>query len=72
MNKYTEYAEKVVNGDIVVCEYVRLAAKRFLDWFKRDDLEFREKKVDKVVNFIKKLKHFTGQSNGKPFILSDW
>lgn len=72
MNKYTEYAEKVVNGDSVVCEYVRLAAKRFLDWFKRDDLEFREKKVDKVVNFIKKLKHFTGQSNGKPFILSDW
>lgn len=72
MSKYTDYANKVLNGDIVACEYVKLACKRYLDFMNREDIEFREDKVDRVVNFMRKLKHFTGKMNGKPFILSDF
>ena len=33
---------------------------------------FDTKAVDKVVNFISKLKHFTGSHNQQPFILANW
>lgn len=69
MDKYIDYPKKVVNGDIVACEYVRLACQKYLDWFSRGDLEFRPDAVDKVVNFISKLRHFTGAHNGKRFEL---
>lgn len=67
MNKYKEYALGVVNGDIVACNNVKLACKRYLDWF--DKYDFRTEKVEKVINFISKLKHYTGSHNGKPFTL---
>lgn len=66
-DKYKEYALGVVNGDIVACNYVKLACKRYLDWF--DKYDFRTEKVEKVINFISKLKHYTGSHNGKPFTL---
>ena len=69
-SKYTDYANKVVSGDIVACEYIKLACQRYLDWFNK--YEFRHEAVDRVVNFISKLKHFTGKHNGKPFILLDY
>lgn len=72
MSKYVDYANKVLNGDIVACEYVKLACRRYLDFLERKDMEFRPEKVDRVVNFMSKLKHFTGKMNGKPFILSDF
>ena len=68
--KYTEYANKVVSGEIVACKYIQLACKRYLDWFSK--YEFRTDAVDRVVNFISKLKHYTGKHNGKPFILLDY
>lgn len=67
LDKYKEYATKVVNGNIVSGRYVKLACQRFLDWF--DKYDFRVDKVEKVINFISKLKHFTGAHNGKPFKL---
>lgn len=70
--KYTNYAEKVINGEIVAGELIKLACKRYLSFFERKDIYFDEKAVDKVTNFISKLKHLTGEHNGKPFILSDW
>lgn len=72
MNKYTDYAQRVINGDIVACQYVKLACQRYLDWMERDDMVFVPKKVERVVNFIGKLRHFTGKMNGKPFVLSDF
>ena len=72
MSKYTEYAQRVINGDIVACQYVKLACQRYLDWMDRDDMVFIPEKVDRVVNFIGKLRHFTGKMNGKPFVLSDF
>ena len=70
--KYTEYAFDVVNHQITASKYVFLSCKRFLEWFERDDIEFRTDKVDKVVTFISHLKHYMGASTDKPFILSDW
>lgn len=70
--KYKEYAENVVNGKIVAGKYIILACQRFLSFFERDDIYFDCKAVDKVVNFISKLKHFTGSHNGKPFVLEQW
>ncbi len=70
--KYKLYATQVVNGDVVACEYVRLACLRYLSYFDRDDLTFDPSKADKVVNFIGKLRHFTGSHNGKPFVLQEW
>lgn len=71
-NKYTDYANKVLSGEIISCDYVKLACKRYLSWLERTDIEFRTDRVDRVVNFMSKLKHFTGKMNGKPFILSDF
>lgn len=70
--KYTDYAEKVINGEIVACEYVKLACSRYMNLLKRKDIYFKPEKADKVINFISKLKHFTGSHNGKPFILQEW
>lgn len=68
--KYTDYANKVVSGEIVACQYIKLACQRYLDWFNK--YEFRTDAVDRVVNFISKLRHFTGKHNGKPFVLLDY
>lgn len=64
---YKEYATMVLNGSIPSCSYIKLACKRFLDWFDRDDIEFRKDKVDHIVRFISKLKLF--DCNNKPFKL---
>ena len=68
--KYTDYANKVVSGEIVAGKYIQLACKRYLEWFNK--YEFRTDAVDRVTNFIGKLKHFTGKHNGKPFVLLDY
>ena len=67
--KYTEYARNVLNGNIVACEYVKLACQRYLNWMERDDMEFRPEMADKPVNFGKKLKHFAGHTANQPFTL---
>jgi len=67
LNKYKKYALDVVNGKVVAGTYIKQACQRYLDWF--DKYDFRPEKADKVVNFISKLRHFTGKHNGKPFKL---
>lgn len=70
--KYKQYAEDVVSGKVVACKWIKLACKRYLDWFERDEYEFRQDKADKVVNFIEKLRHFKDNHAGKYFILEPW
>lgn len=67
MTDYTDYAKQVVSGQIVACNYIKQACQRYLDWFSKYD--FRADKVDRVVNFIKHLKHTTGKHNNQPFEL---
>ena len=70
--KYKTYAEDVLSNKIVACKNIKLACQRYLDWFKRDDIEFRADKADRVVRFIETLKHFKGAVAGKHFILEEW
>lgn len=70
--KYKQYALDVQSGQITSNRYIKQATKRYLDWFERPDMEFRPQAVDKVVNFISKLKHFKGEHAGKPFQLLDF
>ena len=70
--KYKQYALDVQSGKITANRYIKQATKRYLDWFERPDMEFRPLAVDRVVNFISKLKHFKGEHAGKPFKLLDF
>ena len=70
--KYIDYPTKVLNGEIMACNYVKLACQRYMDYFKRDDLVFKPERVDRVVDFISRLKHFTGSHNGHSFVLEPW
>ena len=72
LSEYKKYANDVIAGKVLACEYVKLACQRYLDYFNRDDIVFKPKKVDRVINFIGQLKHFTGSHNGKPFNLEPW
>lgn len=67
--KYTQYAEDVLSGKIIACEYIKLASKRYLEWMERTDIEFIPSKADRVINFCGKLKTITGRFDGKPFKL---
>lgn len=69
---YKQYAEDILNNKIVAGRSIKLACQRFIDDLQREDLEFREDKVDRAIKFIGTLKHYTGKHNGKPFILAPW
>lgn len=71
-DKYTEYADRVLNGDITAGLYIKQACHRYLEWLKRDDLVFRPEKADRVVTFIERLRHYKGKTARQPFVLSDW
>ena len=68
--KYSSYALSIVNGEIKAGLYIKQACQRYLDFFEK--YEFKPERCDRVVNFISKLKHYTGSFNGKPFILQDY
>ena len=67
---HKQYALDVLAGKITACKYIKCACERYLEFFNK--YEYRADKVEKVINFISKLKHFKGKHNGKPFILMPW
>lgn len=72
MKDYYKYAEEVAGGQRVACLYVRQAVERFLGMLCRDDIEFREERVDRALSFIAMLRHFKNRHAGKPFVLQPW
>lgn len=72
MKPYYKYVEDVIDGTVVAGTTIQLACKRFQDDLQREDIEFREDKVDRALQFIGTLKHYTGNHSGKPFILEGW
>lgn len=72
MKQYYDYCSKVLNGEIITGETIKLACKRFQNDLKRSDFVFKEDKVDRAINFISTLRHFTGKHSGKPFKLEAW
>lgn len=69
---YINYAKQVISGEILACEAIKLACKRFLSWFERDDMYFDYEDVDRKIRFVSKMKHSTGIHNKQPFILLPW
>nr|DAU25815.1 MAG TPA: Large Terminase [Caudoviricetes sp.] len=70
--KYTSYARDVIDGKVVVCQYIRLACQRYLSWFNKEDRYFDEKAADRVVKFLQLLPQSTGKFAGKPLQLQSW
>ena len=69
---YMTYMDDVLSGKIVAGKWIRLACQRMKDWFSRDDIFFDFDDVDRRVKLIWKMKHLTGEYNGKHFELLPW
>lgn len=70
--KYTSYANDVVAGKVVVCQYIKKACQRYLSWFDLEDRYFDTKAADRVVKFLQLLPQSTGKFNGQPLVLQSW
>ncbi len=70
--KFKKYAEDVVSGRQVACLYIKQACQRYLDWFSRPDIEFREDKAQRVVSFVELLTLYSGKTAGQKFKLEEW
>ena len=72
-NKATifQYAREAKDSPSVG-KWIKLAAERFLRFADGTTTYYASDKVDKVINFIGKLKHTTGRHNGEPFLLQPW
>lgn len=61
------YAEKVVAGEIIACDLVKLACQRFLDDLKNGEKRgvfFSEPRAQHILNFYKFVPHVKGNRNG--------
>lgn len=70
--KYLQYIEDVENNNIITNDLIKLSVKRFREFQTRDDIYFDEEKVNDVINFSQKIKHYLGRHKGKPFNLEPW
>ena len=69
------YAERVVAGEIIACEYVRLACQRFLDDLAHGEergIFFSEPRAQHILNFYNFVPHVKGALAGQPIELMDW
>lgn len=69
---YIQYANDIINGRIIACKGIKLACKRMISWFDRDDIYFDYEDVDRKIRIVSRLKHSTGTHSGKSFILLPW
>lgn len=65
------YAIDVTKGNINVCQNIKLACQRFVNFMedKHWEYEFVEKYIRHVIRFVDVLKHTKGPDAGKPIIL---
>lgn len=70
--KVRRYCDQILSGEIASCVHTRNAVIRFLKDLDRTDLYFDKSKVERVIQFIHHLKHFTGKHSGKHFNLEPW
>jgi phage terminase large subunit-like protein len=66
-----QYAQDVVKGNIEVCNNIKLACQRFLNFMedKHWEYEFFPEYVEHVLDFVSVLKHTKGPDAGKPIVL---
>lgn len=70
--KGVKYAEDVVSGKIVSCQWVKLACQRFLDDLNSPDYYMDENKYRTITSFTGVMKHYASGAAGTPFILEPW
>jgi len=71
----TQYAQRVVDGEITAGELVRLACKRHLSDLKTGKMRglyFDPDAADHAIGFFRFLKHFEGEWAGVQFELEPW
>lgn len=68
------YAERVLDGAIPACKWVKLACKRHFDDASKTDwpYAFDSDRAQLVLDFFSLCKHFKGQWAGQPFEPSPW
>jgi phage terminase large subunit-like protein len=66
-----QYAKDVVKGNIEVCNNIKLACQRFLNFMedKHWEYEFFPEYVEHVLQFVSILKHTKGPDAGQPIVL---
>ena len=66
-----QYAQDVVKGNVEVCNNIKLACQRFLNFMedKHWEYEFFPEYVEHVLDFVSVLKHTKGPDAGQPIIL---
>lgn len=69
---YLTYAEDVVSGKVISCQWVKLSCQRFLDDINSGRCYVDDTKYRTVNSFISVLKHYSSGSAGKQFILEPW
>ncbi|WP_174889453.1 terminase large subunit [Candidatus Williamhamiltonella defendens] len=68
------YAERVVSGEVLACQYVRLACLRFLDDLQNGEdrgIYFSQSRAQHVLDFYKVIPQVKGNV-GQPIALMDW
>lgn len=74
----TDYAHRVLAGDIPACKWVKAACRRQLDDLDRwqsDPLypyDWQPEEADRVIRFIELLRHVKGKWGGQRLILEPW
>jgi len=69
------YAGRVVSGEILAGDYVRLACQRFLDDLQNGEergIVFSQPRAQHVLDFYRFLPHVKGDLAGQPIQLMDW
>jgi phage terminase large subunit-like protein len=66
-----QYAQDVVKGNIEVCNNIKLACQRFINFMedKHWEYEFFPEYVEHVLDFVSVLKHTKGPDAGQPIVL---
>ena len=70
--EYLDYADDVLSGKILACQWVKLACKRFKDDIDSGKCYVDETKYKTINAFINVLKHYSSGSAGERFVLEPW
>lgn len=68
----TDYAEDVVEGNVIAGKYVRWACQRHLNDLERNDIYFDEEAANRIINFYQLTPHVKGEWAGQPIELKPW
>ena len=72
MHESTKYAQSVVKGEVLACDWIKLACQRHIDDLDREDIYFDEGSADKAIGFIQTFKHYKGDFAGRKFVMMPW